>query len=228
MSTTPNATDSDESNFSITHNATSFEDDVELDNEDDDDDDEEEDDDDDEEDETYDETSTTAHTNSAANATGTGTGSTNATGTTGNNAADTSSASLEADAPPYLKVNFDWRKDRREIGGEAVWTLSSAKTGNGVDQLRDNDMRTFWQSDGTQPHHVNIQFLRKKSVAAVSFFLEHKLDESYTPKVDTTTTCTCTCHIRHHRRTCRISLRLSIVVFVAYTENFDPGWRYLP
>ena len=26
---------------------------------------------------------------------------------------------------------------RREIGGDAVWTLSSAKVGNGVEQLRD-------------------------------------------------------------------------------------------
>ena len=33
----------------------------------------------------------------------------------------------------------------REIGGDAVWTLSSAKTGNGVDQLRDDCVETFWQ-----------------------------------------------------------------------------------
>ncbi len=35
--------------------------------------------------------------------------------------------------------------DRREIGNEAVWTLSSAKPGNGVAQLRDNNNDTFWQ-----------------------------------------------------------------------------------
>ncbi len=27
----------------------------------------------------------------------------------------------------------------RDFGGEAVWTLSSAKPGNGIDQLRDGD-----------------------------------------------------------------------------------------
>lgn len=27
-------------------------------------------------------------------------------------------------------------KDKREIGGDAVWTLSTAKPGNGVEQLR--------------------------------------------------------------------------------------------
>ncbi len=34
---------------------------------------------------------------------------------------------------------------RKEIGEEAVWTLSSAKPGNGVDQLRDDNVNTFWQ-----------------------------------------------------------------------------------
>lgn len=35
---------------------------------------------------------------------------------------------------------------RREIGREAVWSLSSAKPGNGVDQLRDESTETYWQS----------------------------------------------------------------------------------
>lgn len=34
---------------------------------------------------------------------------------------------------------------RREIGDLAVWTLSSAKSGNGVEQLRDDNINTFWQ-----------------------------------------------------------------------------------
>jgi len=34
---------------------------------------------------------------------------------------------------------------RREIGDLAVWTLSSAKPGNGVEQLRDDSVSTFWQ-----------------------------------------------------------------------------------
>ena len=45
---------------------------------------------------------------------------------------------------------------RREIGDLAVWTLSSAKQGNGVEQLRDNQISTFWQSDGQQPHFISI------------------------------------------------------------------------
>ena len=30
--------------------------------------------------------------------------------------------------------------------------------GFGVDQLRDDNLETYWQSDGSQPHLVNIQF----------------------------------------------------------------------
>lgn len=75
----------------------------------------------------------------------------------------------------------------REIGSQAVWSLSSCKPGQpqtsnvpkrilthetyfliyffcdpcagfGVDQLRDDNLETYWQSDGSQPHLVNIQF----------------------------------------------------------------------
>ena len=35
-------------------------------------------------------------------------------------------------------------KLQREIGNEAVWTLSTAKVGNGVAQLRDNNVDTYW------------------------------------------------------------------------------------
>ena len=50
---------------------------------------------------------------------------------------------------------------RREIGDLAVWTVTSAKQGNGVELLRDGREDTYWQSDGAQPHLVNIQFQRK-------------------------------------------------------------------
>lgn len=71
---------------------------------------------------------------------------------------------------------------RREVGDDAVWSLSSAKPGNGVDQLRDNNMDTYWQSDGVQPHLINIQFSRKTAINEVALYLDYKLDESYTPK----------------------------------------------
>ena len=36
----------------------------------------------------------------------------------------------------------------REIGEDAVWSISSAKAGNGIEQVRDNNADTFWQSGG--------------------------------------------------------------------------------
>lgn len=89
----------------------------------------------------------------------------------------------------------------REVGSQAVWSLSSCKPGNneklihlsfeditkrfcagfGVEQLRDNCMDTYWQSNGELPHLVNIQFQRKTTINQIYIYTDYKLDESYTP-----------------------------------------------
>ncbi len=69
----------------------------------------------------------------------------------------------------------------REIGDSAVWTLSSAKPGFGVHQLRDGNTNTYWQSDGPQPHCINIHFAKKVAVVRLELYCDLKLDESYTP-----------------------------------------------
>jgi hypothetical protein len=51
--------------------------------------------------------------------------------------------------------------NRREIGEYGIWSLSSSKQGNSVEQLRDDNINTFWQSDGIQPHFIIVQFLKK-------------------------------------------------------------------
>lgn len=38
-------------------------------------------------------------------------------------------------------------RDKQEIGVMAVWSLSSAKPGFGVEQLRDDNIDTYWQYD---------------------------------------------------------------------------------
>ena len=38
----------------------------------------------------------------------------------------------------------------REIGSQAVWSLSSCKPGFKVNQLRDDNLETYWQCDGSQ------------------------------------------------------------------------------
>jgi len=69
----------------------------------------------------------------------------------------------------------------REVGCQAIWSLSSCKPGYGVDQLRDQSLENYWQSDGQLPHLVNIQFRRKMTVRDICLYTDFKLDESYTP-----------------------------------------------
>jgi anaphase-promoting complex subunit 10 len=72
--------------------------------------------------------------------------------------------------------------DCRDLGSEATITISSAKPGNGVEQLRDGNLETYWQSDGSFPHSINIQFLRRVSISKICLYLDYGADESYTPK----------------------------------------------
>ena len=55
--------------------------------------------------------------------------------------------------PIQALSNLDSLYGLREIGREALcWQLSSAKPGNGVEQIRDQSTDTYWQSDGvSQP-----------------------------------------------------------------------------
>ena len=62
------------------------------------------------------------------------------------------------------------------------WTLSSAKPGNGIEQLLDENPDTFWQSDGGQPHTVTASFYRKTKVSDIWLYLNYRSDESYTPQ----------------------------------------------
>jgi anaphase-promoting complex subunit 10 len=71
----------------------------------------------------------------------------------------------------------------RDLSRDAIcWTLSSAKPGNGVDQIRDSSVETYWQSDGTQPHTLQVVFSRRVAISHVCLYLDFNIDESYTPK----------------------------------------------
>lgn len=72
-------------------------------------------------------------------------------------------------------------EDLREMAKTAAWSVSSCKPGNGVQALRDDNTETYWQSDGVQPHLVNIQFQKKVKLQLIALFLNYKMDESYTP-----------------------------------------------
>ncbi|KAJ8294644.1 Anaphase-promoting complex subunit 10 [Rhodotorula toruloides] len=69
----------------------------------------------------------------------------------------------------------------RDIGSLAHWAVSSAKPGYGVEHVRDADPATLWQSEGAQPHLINIQFPKKQSITQVWIFADINQDDSYTP-----------------------------------------------
>ena len=100
-----------------------------------------------------------------------------ATGSGNNNSSDNQ---LVISAAPDLR-SLD---GLRELGPEAVcWQLSSAKPGNGVEQIRDPSLETYWQSDGqAQPHWIQVHFSRRVAISHVCLYLDYHLDESYTPK----------------------------------------------
>ena len=51
-----------------------------------------------------------------------------------------------------------------DIGDQAIWKLSSFKQGFGVEKLRDDSVETYWQSDGSQPHWVTLQFPKRTDI----------------------------------------------------------------
>ncbi|KAI1457941.1 anaphase-promoting complex, subunit 10-domain-containing protein [Annulohypoxylon moriforme] len=69
----------------------------------------------------------------------------------------------------------------KEISNLASFTVSSYKPGCGVKELRDDDVNQFWQSDGPQPHRLNIHFIKRVEIRAIRLYLDYELDESYTP-----------------------------------------------
>ncbi|CAO1613403.1 unnamed protein product [Parajaminaea phylloscopi] len=73
--------------------------------------------------------------------------------------------------------------NKREIGSKpgTLWSLSSQKPGHGVLQLRNPDLEQLWQSDGTQPHRINVEFSERTAVTHVSLWLNVRRDDSYTP-----------------------------------------------
>lgn len=97
--------------------------------------------------------------------------------------ADEAEAVDLADLPEDPLVDACTREPLRDLSELAVWTVSTAKPGNGVERLLDPSPKTFWQSDGPQPHTISAQFACKVKVSEVRLRLWFKEDESYTPAI---------------------------------------------
>lgn len=69
----------------------------------------------------------------------------------------------------------------RDISSLATWTLSSAKPGCALAELRHPSPSQFWQSDGPQPHTLTLHFFKLVSIVKLRVYLDFELDESYTP-----------------------------------------------
>lgn len=68
--------------------------------------------------------------------------------------------------------------------GNSVWTVSSAKHGNGVRNLMHyHDLNTFWQSDGALPHVIRIRLSQLTPVEAIALYVNSGVDQSYSPRV---------------------------------------------
>ena len=104
-------------------------------------------------------------------------------------------------------------KDEKEVGSLAVWSVSSAKPGNGVDLLVDGSSETFWQSDGAQPHLITLQFQHPVQLSRVAIQTDFRMDESYTPE----------------RITVRVGTRWSDISTVRTEDVLEPqGWIIIP
>lgn len=59
--------------------------------------------------------------------------------------------------------------------------MSSYKPGSGAAALLHLSTHQFWQSDGPQPHILNVHFFKMVNIRRVRVYLDFDLDESYTP-----------------------------------------------
>ena len=65
-----------------------------------------------------------------------------------------------------------------DIGNLASWSVSSYKVGLGVEALCEDDPAKYWQSDGPQPHYIDIHFSKRVSVERLSIYTDFGLDRS--------------------------------------------------
>ncbi|KAK2591477.1 hypothetical protein QQS21_010823 [Conoideocrella luteorostrata] len=69
----------------------------------------------------------------------------------------------------------------KEISNLGRFTVSSHKPGNGIEELRSDDLKLYWQSDGPQPHKLTVYFVKRVGIRDIRFFVDYNDDESYTP-----------------------------------------------
>ncbi|CDI98131.1 Anaphase-promoting complex subunit 10 [Echinococcus granulosus] len=100
-----------------------------------------------------------------------------------------------------------------DVSDRAVWCLSSCKSNHGINELLNESLDTYWQSDGPQPHTVTVQFPQKTIISEICLYNDYKVDESYTPS----------------RIAIRVGNHVGDLVELTEVELHEPsGWSVLP
>lgn len=76
---------------------------------------------------------------------------------------------------------FDY-ENMTDVSRLAHWKASSSKPGNPIENALDDDHETFWQSDGSQPHQIEVYFSKRMSIVQLMLYFSLIADESYTPR----------------------------------------------
>ncbi|CCF60350.1 hypothetical protein KAFR_0J02860 [Kazachstania africana CBS 2517] len=100
-----------------------------------------------------------------------------------NNGAGYSDEALKQHTTYYEGLSILERNSYLNISNLPLWKASSSKAGNPIENVLNNDCDTFWQSDGGQPHKVDIYFSKRVEIVLLAMYLSIRADESYTPKI---------------------------------------------
>ncbi|OBA27122.1 galactose-binding like protein, partial [Hanseniaspora valbyensis NRRL Y-1626] len=62
-----------------------------------------------------------------------------------------------------------------------TWVASSEKEENSIKNVLNNDINTYWQSDGFLPHSIEVKFDKLTKLNNILMFFSNKMDQSYSP-----------------------------------------------
>ncbi|KAJ3012624.1 Anaphase-promoting complex subunit 10 [Thoreauomyces humboldtii] len=82
----------------------------------------------------------------------------------------------------WISEPADDRAQHRDVSTLASISVSSYKEEHPPQHLTDGNPDTYWQSDGPQPHYVNVEFPQRMTLTKVSIYVDLGKDESYTPR----------------------------------------------
>lgn len=69
------------------------------------------------------------------------------------------------------------------ISNFGYWKPSSSKQNFEIKNALNDKLEDFWQSDGVQPHYVDVYFSKGVEIKKIAIFLSTIADESYTPRL---------------------------------------------